>query len=306
MKTYFKDQKLNQEFLENGFIKIKLFNNEEVRRIEKFGKKIKNQKKPHHDNVMSFNTNGADDLDYNSFFESLINQKIKDMLYGYEFLNATIANKPKRSQSLPWHYDLSIYDEEKFGRPISIWAGFKSTNSKNGNLILIPKSNKLALPLYPYAPNRNILISHLYDYKKLIQERALAIPLKKGEVIIHDQGIFHSSSPNRSFFRDRLAYKLLLIPSNVDKFSFSYFYEDEQTINVHEIPKEKMRNEVIKTLREFYSDQTKFPIFSKFKVSFSPEAKISNEKINEILETPINDIKPTKIISHYFSKILTS
>ncbi len=303
MKIYFKDKKLNKEFITNGYVKLKLFNNDEIKSIENFGKKIKKLGKPHRDNVMNFYTNGPTGLDYNAFFSSLIDTKVREILIGYEFFNTTIAQKPKKSESLPWHYDLSIYDEKKYGRPIAIWAGFKPTNAKNGNFILIPKSHKLATPYYPFPSDLNNFIYNLYDCNRLIKEKAIEIPLKKGEVIIHDQGLFHSSAPNRSFFKDRLAYKLLLVPSKVNEFSFSYFNTEDKTISTFQIPKEKLINNAGEILGQLYTNPKGFNLISKHKVSISDNNSIPYDKLIEILEEPIKELKPLEIMSKAFSEV---
>ncbi len=242
----FKDEQLNQKYLEEGYVKIKLVTNDDCVQIKKRAIKLLADKG---DNKLNFsilpNPSSTDEecLLIHDFFKNLLNQKIAKIITDdFTFFSSSFLIKKPRSSSLRWHIDPSFYNNKKFITPVSIWAGIDKTTSKNGCLRVVPKSHKLAFDYesFPLGELGVAALERNENIKKLIEKHAINIPLEEGEVIIHNQALFHGSNPNNSYFKKRIAYKILLFPKNVEKLELVCFNKTNNNLNIYEMAKSKV------------------------------------------------------------------
>lgn len=273
----FKDENLNNEFKEFGFVKVKLFNEKEASIIKKNSKKIiRDEKLKVKDLTYIPNINTSKETCgklWNSFNE-ILNQKIDSFFTNdYTFINSFLMLKKKRSTKMLWHIDGTFYDQKKFIRPIAIWSGIEKTTEKNGCLRVVPKSHKLGFNYEPF-PTGNMYKNEktINLYKLLTEKHGIDVPLDYGEVIIHDQSLIHGSHANNSFFKKRIAYKLVLIPKYVNEFKMCVDnpLNKKQEYEFYSLNKSDLKCDTIK----YYSRD--FTIFN-------------NELKNQLIETKKNE-----------------
>lgn len=238
----FKDEVLNNQFLEEGYVKIQLFNNNDCAEIKKMAKKLLVDKMYNRYDLSTFpNPNSTDEecLTINHFFEKLLNQKItKFVTDDFSCYQSSFIIKKRKSSSLLWHIDPSFYNTSEKTTPLNLWAGIDKTNNKNGGFRLVPKSHKLAFDYIPFPFNEFEAAFKIdKSIQKLVDKHAINIPLKKGEVIIHNQALLHASHPNNSFFKKRIAYKIILLPKSIDQLEFAYFTKKNNQINLLKVNK---------------------------------------------------------------------
>lgn len=255
----FKDDNLNEEYLEQGYVTLKLLNNDECSKIKNSGKKLLADKfYKRSDFACLPNPMSNENLSSNIsvFFKELLDEKISEILSeDFNFFYSTFLVKKPKSTSLNWHADPSFYNQKKNECPINIWGGLTKLTKKNGCLKVIPKSHKLAfdyepLPLSDLGTTAKCK-SIKESYKELIEKHAIDVPLKKGEVIIHDQNLLHASHPNKSFFNKRVAYKLIYIPKAINKLEFAYFNKTNNNMDIYHLD----RDEKAKNLSKYFKEE---------------------------------------------------
>ena len=248
MKTLkiFKDDRLNKEFIEEGYVKFQLFNNDDCSKIKKEAKKFVHEHPKLNNEIWSIpsplNTDEESEK-LHSFFQNLTEEKVYDHLSGdYDFFYSNLLIKNQRSTDFFWHADLSVYNLKSNNTSINIWAGIEKTTKKNGCLRVIPRSHKLSFDYeaFPFSPfghtPRSLNLKAEYD--KLINKYAIDVPLKKGEVIIHHHSLIHASHPNNSYFKKRIAYKISLNPKGVDFFEVAHFNKEKKKLLIYGVQKE--------------------------------------------------------------------
>ncbi|CAL2102820.1 conserved protein of unknown function [Tenacibaculum sp. 190130A14a] len=256
----FKDELLNQKIKEEGYVKIKLFSNDDCNTIKKMAKNLVTDRlhnKANFSTVPNPQTPDEKCLKVHSFFRKIYTQKISEFISeDYQFFYSTFLIKKNRADKLHWHIDPSFYNQKELEAPINIWGGVNNLTQKNGCLKIIPKSHKLCFDYEP-MPLKEIgstarCTSIKDTYNQLIEKHSVDIPLEKGEVIIHNQSLLHASHPNNSYLKKRIAFKIILIPKKVDKLELSYFNRTNNHLDIYQINK----SEVSPNLCRYYNPET--------------------------------------------------
>lgn len=244
----FKDQALNDEFIENGFVKLNLFNKKEYSNIKKITTSIINKEANTSFDFMTIphqETSDDECIELHSYFKNLIEKKIYAYLSdNYKFFSSCLFFKKTRSNELLWHKDPTFFNMGT-SNVVSIWSGIDKTNINNGCFRLVPKSHKLSFnyEAFPFKPLGETLntISLGNTYRELINKYAIDIPLKKGEVIIHDYNILHASRPNNSYFKKRIAYKINLYPKDVNTYEVAYYHSNTNKLEIFEVADQTLK-----------------------------------------------------------------
>lgn len=248
----FKDEQLNQKFLEEGYVIINLFNSEDCAEIKKVAESMVTDDFHNYSDFSALpNINTPDETCsiVHNFIKKISAQKLSKFLTeDYHFFYSTFLIKKPKSTSLMWHFDPSFYNQKENDFPFNVWGSVEETTSENGCFQLIPKSHKLAFDYEPLPFSKlgtSAKCKNLKDvYYQLIEKHAIDIPLKQGEVIIHNQSILHSSRPNNSDFKKRIAYKIVFIPKKIDNLELAYFNDINNHIDIYTVNKNKASQKI--------------------------------------------------------------
>lgn len=223
MKKIFINEELNIQFNTQGFIVLKqvlkfnfsesytLFNNLNAGVDGKFYASLWSKDRQYREKV---------DIEIKKRLEFII----KDYMFEYEsFFGDLLVKKPSLNHTFEWHQDWTFVDEEKFSS-VYIWCPLQDVNKQNGCLMVLPRSHLN----YKEIRGSNIAPTYNKDtLKEKIKEEAIYLPLKKGDVVIFNQALFHASPANRTF-KNRLAIGLLCLPKNQPIHHYHYNLKTKQ------------------------------------------------------------------------------
>ena len=211
----FRDEKLQSEFDENGFVKFKLLSEAQIHRIDDFYLKTQEQHEIVIDKKKFHATNDTDNPELiakaDSFIKEVMGEEIDKHFFNYKTIAASyLVKQPSDASGLGPHQDLRFVDEEKF-YSFNIWIATEATNKTNGCLRFLKGSHKLydtirPLPTYPwkYKSVASIIPDYFTD-----------VPTEKGECIILNHACIHASYPNLSD-HTRVAAIVAMIPQEAD------------------------------------------------------------------------------------------
>ena len=258
----FKDEKLQREFDENGFVKFRMFNPEQVKRLNDFyshtqaaHETVVEQKKFHATN----DTNNSQLIaDADKFIKSVMFEEVDKHFYNYKTIAANYLIKQPGDQSeLGPHQDLRFVDEEKF-YSLNIWVATEPTNRTNGGLRFLKGSHLFfetirPLPTYPWKYR---------DVSDIISRNFTDIQTDIGDCVVLNHACIHASYPNLSK-KIRVAAILALIPQDVE--IVHYFLPDGNEKN--EVEEYLMTLEDFVNLKGGHRPQ-QAPLVQKFKYNF--------------------------------------
>ncbi|CAL2102819.1 conserved protein of unknown function [Tenacibaculum sp. 190130A14a] len=296
----FKDEKLNNDYLENGYVILKIFNRKQLREIKKY---TKNMLKDKMFNSFDFSTlpniHTPDEqcVDVYNFFDKKMKEGLdKYLTQDYEFFNSVLLVKKTKSTNFHWHIDPSFYDQKKYEKPFAIWAGIDKTTPSNGCLQVVPKSHKLAFNHEPFSfltlgNGKKENLSSVYD--ELIRKYAIDVVLEKGEVIIHDQALIHASRPNNSWLKKRIAFKLTYAPKHVNEFEMALFDNTNNELNKYRFKREDLSYYGARTFGNYINN---FQQMKDQLISQKPQKEIkqpfqSLPEMEAIMNTPLHTLK---------------
>ncbi len=295
----FKDDSLNKEYLENGFIILNLFDSKKRQEIKKYAEDFISKKKTESPKFFAIpNSSTADDEC--SMVGHFLKEKTKEEVSSYitddfECFCATFLIKKAKSSNLHWHIDSSFYNQRKFERPFAIWTSIDKTTANTGCLRVVPKSHKLAFDSEPFSfslgNEKNEKLTGVYN--ELIEKHAIDVPLKKGEVIIHDNALIHSSAPNNSFFKKRIAFKLLYFPKSVNEFEMVVFDKLNRKLIKHQFQKDELSCNTAKTVTHYMNNFNQMPekLIDQVAQENINQPFTTLEGMEKIMMTPIVSLK---------------
>lgn len=287
------NKELNNKLYKDGFVKFKLFDNDEVKAISDFYISVKNEHNVK-DTLFhtTLNTSNAE-LIYkiNDFLSPIFEKRLKEHL---KSLNQTIIGFLVKSKgpnsAVTIHQDWNYVDEEKFNS-FSVWVSLQDTNILNGCMQIIPGSHKFYKTIRT-SPNNP---EYFHDYKAKAADYLIDVPTKLGECLIFNQSIIHASRKNLSK-EDRVSCILGVFPKEAKMLHY-YSPTDEPLAKIeqYEINKESM----------IYMKKDQRPPHSKFIKYVSYVKPIVSEK--EFVEkcknvTSVYSVMKNKIVNHFLGK----
>lgn len=250
MRRTLKDDSLEKQFQEDGYVKVPFLNSQEVEQLKQayFDTLEKSQghlgpedEKFQSKEVITYDFTFIDkNISYKEEVFQIITRAFElhsdQYLDSYQPIIANFIRKKEDGGEVPLHQNWAFVDEKKC-TSVSIWCPLVDSNQENGTLEVVPKSHKR------FGEVRGPMIrSELLDINQQIIDSELMLPLetKAGEAVILDDSIVHYSSPNKTGGL-RLAIQLILIP------------KEEKSIHFHmDLSKNNKKVEVLEVDHDFY------------------------------------------------------
>lgn len=268
----FKNEDLQNQFDENGFVKFRMYSEEQVNRLHKFYMDTQAQHETVIDRKKFHATNDTDDAELISrsdgFIKEVMSEEIDKHFYNYKTIAANYLLKQSSEDSvLAPHQDLRFVDEEKY-YSFNIWVATEATNKNNGCLRFLKGSHRLydtirPLPSYPWR-FQNVI--------SLIPPYFTDVPTEIGDCIILNHACIHGSYPNLSG-HTRIAAILAMIPQEAE--IFHYFLPNGDPEN--EVEKYAMSLDDFVNLKVGHRPDTAI-LVDKFKHDFIPVDEVYFKK----------------------------
>lgn len=231
MRKVFNDDKLNEEFIKNGFVRIPFISAEEAAELkQKFFDTL-----PHSGGQITTEETGVENsrlvtydftfIDKNPEYKrqvfNIITERFKPhmekILADYRPIIANYIRKQPTTGEVPLHENWAFADERKCFT-VSIWCPLVDSTVENGTLQVVPGSHKrfgeIRGPMVPWELDN---IKH-----QIIDKHLVPLETKAGDCVILDDSIVHYSAVNNSGGL-RLAIQLICIPSEMP--SIHYYME---------------------------------------------------------------------------------
>lgn len=212
-----KDEKLNEQLRERGYITVPFLNKEEVDSL------IKTFYDNHKSDINHFYaTAHVNDLDFrermNQEIRKVYNRAISGYFINCRPLGGSYIVKPIGQQGLLQpHQDWSIVEEDLY-RSYNIWIPLVDLTESNGTISVLPGSHN-----WVKAGCRHLTIPCVYGkVYDLVWENMTQLYLKAGEALIYDHALVHASGVNKTN-ELRLACAYGIIPEEAE---MRYFWNN--------------------------------------------------------------------------------
>jgi len=163
--------------------------------------------------------------------EGLALEFAKAHLIDYRLLVGNFVWKmPGNDSIVRSHQDWTIVDERRFAS-LNLWCALNDTSEVNGALYLLPRSNRLE-----YNIRGTLVPDSLREVGDIPCSDMVYLPLRAGQVIVHEHRLVHRSPPNLSN-RRRLATAICMVP--IESQAIHYFSNPNNgRIEVYEVDTE--------------------------------------------------------------------
>jgi hypothetical protein len=196
MKQMFKDAQVQADFDANGYVKLPWLNAANVEALRALYQRLA-VKAP---DGFSFSMASPDsELRFAvrqgivEVFEPQLQSTFVDALaLQGSFLTKTRGDG--KAEYVSAHQDWTFVDETDGDVSINIWCPLEETSERNGNLYVVPKSNRL--PRYPRVAEP--CKTPYQAYYDLLKQVAVAVPTSLGEAVVFDNATVHFSSRNQT------------------------------------------------------------------------------------------------------------
>jgi hypothetical protein len=287
-----KDESQNKELVENGFVVVDCFAEEE---IDGFHEQIREQ------GFISGAQKGEVEF-YSNNLSGDDRKRLFDLLYpcSSKICQKILINqKPslanifqKRSGGMTrMHFHPSHVDEAK-EVSLTAWLPMEDTLRMENSLGVIPGSHRVTSKIRPY----NYFPQANYD-SKLIKKYGRLLELKKGQAVVFFDSMLHwSPKMSKGSNKIRTALMFMFVPTNLEK--LQYLFPDEKDIS--EINQFEIDIEELFYLSWYQSPEK--PISAKIKtdISIYEESRFLESIGNEFEKLGLKPNKSRNIFSSLF------
>ena len=259
----FKNELYQQEFDQNGFIKLRIFSDAQIEKLRDFYAATQSEHETIIDKKKFHATNETDNAkliaDADRFIKEVMMPEVEKHFHHYKVIAANyLVKQPSEESVLRPHQDLRFVDENRF-YSLNIWVPTQQVNQQNGCLRFLKGSHLFfdtirPLPSYPwkYRNMEDVILQHFTD-----------VPVEPGECVVLNHACIHASYPNLSG-RPRVAAILAMVPQEAE--ILHYFLPEGNPDNAVE--------EYAMTLDDFVNLKggqrpEKAPLLRSFKYDFS-------------------------------------
>ena len=225
MRKVLKDEQLEKEFQEQGFVSVPFITKKELSFLSKeFDRLIVSSEGMIGPEDTEIKVDEVCDIDFTFLDKNIEHKKevfdsvvdvfepfYKDILADYKPIIANfIRKKAVVGKETLLHQNWAFIDEKK-GTSVSIWCPLIDSTRKNGALEVVPRSHKrfgeVRGPMIPWE---------LEGIKnEIIENDLVCCETKAGDAVIIDDSIIHYTYPNTTE-ELRLAIQLILVPKEQD------------------------------------------------------------------------------------------
>lgn len=214
---YFKNPRLNAQFLTQGFVVIDAIPAEKIDVLHQLYLTYFESNRPGFYSS-SFIENETERDQINQTIQSILSEEIESICEPFQSLGACFLTKnPGKEGEMPPHQDWTIVDEPAV-HAVTIWIPLQDVDSSNGALQVIPGSH-----LFSKALRSPTLEDPFKNLQEDIKKDLVTIPLKKGQVIAFSHGLIHASQANTTD-QVRIAATFGFVPKNAQL----YFYHKNE------------------------------------------------------------------------------
>ncbi len=239
MRKVLNDEKLNEEFIKNGYIKVPFISPEEVAQLkQKFfdtlpqsgGQITAEETGVEGSRLVTYDFTFIDkNPEYKKMVFDIITEFFKPhmdrLLDNFKPIIANYIRKQSHDGEVPLHQNWAFADERKCFT-VSIWCPLVESTIENGTLQVVPGSHKrfgeVRGPMVPWELD-NIK-------KEIIENHLVPLETKAGDCVILDDSIVHYSAINKTGDL-RLAIQLICIPAEMP----SLHYHMNSSVNMEQV-----------------------------------------------------------------------
>jgi len=190
----FKDPELQQQFDENGYVKVPFLNAAQLKELDELFDELH----PELPSEGFISCSYSSDFEYkqkaSDHFKRVFEDSYERIFKNYTAFGGSFLFKmPSENSDLVLHQDWTIVDEEK-AVALNCWVPLCDTDENNGTLMVLPGSHYPNFPVHR-APTLDFWFNGNED---LIREKLVPMNAKAGEAVILNQSLIHYSPPNRS------------------------------------------------------------------------------------------------------------
>jgi phytanoyl-CoA hydroxylase len=121
-----------------------------------------------------------------------------------------LAKQPHKADAVfAWHQDMAYWPETPDTRTATIWCAIDDSTVENGCMQFLPGSHRQ--PVRPHRPlHGDRSASHTLVTDLRADDIMRPVPISRGDITVHNEGVLHGSGGNRSASSYRRAYIVAL------------------------------------------------------------------------------------------------
>ena len=282
----FKDQNLQLQFDTEGYVKISLLNDADIKLLTELFYEFHDAVNDNSFGASSFINNQALKLKIRDALYPIYLPYFEKIFHNYTYFGSSFLYKtPGKNSDLSPHQDWTIVDEEKFVA-VNIWTPLIDTDERNGTLYVVPKSQSqklfsLRAPTIPF---------YFQNYFDTVIKCSIPTNAKAGEAVILNQSLIHCSSPNNS---DKIRLAITSGLKSKDA-PMLFHYRNEQ----NEIERYEMPEDFLLSFDNFETDIYKSPENGKKKniINYQPPKISKSAFIGKFSNEPLSFINKIRCI----------
>lgn len=216
MRKVFKDDKLDAQFKNEGYVILPLLERSRAKELYSTLKELESGV-----GGRFYASLWSSDKEYRLKVDKIVKGALSPFVEKYldhytPFFSDLIVKKPSLKLKVDIHQDWAFVDEEQFSS-LFIWCPLQDVNTWNGCLQVVPKSHLYLTKIR----GSNIKPAYNAELLKETEKYLKNLIMKAGEAVLYNPALFHASPPNWSF-KDRLCIGLTCLPDDAKMYHYHF------------------------------------------------------------------------------------
>ncbi len=230
MRKVFNNDISENQFTDDGILKIKLLHDEDVSRLQNIYERFRPNTEAYRFHSTMFIKDAGYRQQISNEIQNLIGDKILGLFNNYKILFANfIVKEPGGNNRVDIHQDWSFTDDSRY-TSVVLWLPLTDINEHTGLFFALKRSHTF-LHNIRFTPYPEKAYEHL---RKYVLEHSDVYHLKAGEAVIYHGALIHFSEPNISL-KKRLAIGIVLIPSEAPNYHYYKRSAESKNLEVYEV-----------------------------------------------------------------------
>lgn len=191
LRPHLSDPQLDEELEEQGYVLIPGAGRRHLRAMRAAHRRVSGAVPPGFDSTIYSSDETRKRAVHGALVEAFA-PLLDDLLHGHRALLASFVTKGRsEAGTMPPHQDWTFVDEAS-GSSLNVWVPLIDVDHRNGAMSLLPGGHRMPFTIRGTdTPNPFVAV------EAQAAAQMVELPMRAGDVLVHDHRVLHASPPNR-------------------------------------------------------------------------------------------------------------
>jgi hypothetical protein len=214
LRPHFRDRRVDERFEREGYVLLPGAARAQVRPLRQLHRRLVGRS-PGGFHSTLYSPDATHKRAVNAEVVAILGPLLDEWFEGHEPLLTSFISKGRADGGgpMPPHQDWSFVDEH-VAASLNVWVPLTDVDDRNGAMSVLPGGHRL-----PFTIRGTDTPNPFREVEDLARRQMVEVPMRRGDVLVHDHRVLHASPPNRAR-RARVVAGCAVLPAGAERLHF--------------------------------------------------------------------------------------